>query len=92
MRKCILTKEKLYSELRQKGHVTLSDVFAVVLEPPGKFAVFTQGKFAVFFVPHLPFFVPSPPPPAGQMLHHHLRHCLLAPEKLRSELRSKGRG
>jgi len=27
---------------------------------------------------------------AGQMLHKNLRRCLLAPEKLRSELRSKG--
>ena len=44
LRSCLLAPEKLRSELRSKGHATLADVFAVVLEPTGSFAVITRGE------------------------------------------------
>jgi uncharacterized membrane protein YcaP (DUF421 family) len=43
LRHCLLAPEKLRSELRAKGHASLADVFAVVLEPNGDFAVITNG-------------------------------------------------
>lgn len=44
MRHCQLTREKFNSEVRQKGYVSLSKVFAVTLEPPGKFSIFTKSE------------------------------------------------
>jgi uncharacterized membrane protein YcaP (DUF421 family) len=44
LRHCLLGPEKLRSELRSKGHTSLSDIFAVVLEPTGTFAVITNGE------------------------------------------------
>jgi uncharacterized membrane protein YcaP (DUF421 family) len=45
MKHCQLTNSKFNSELRQKGYVSLAKVFAVTLEPPGKFAVLTKSEF-----------------------------------------------
>lgn len=41
--KCLLAREKLHSELRSKGHTSLDEVFAVVLEHTGSFSVITKG-------------------------------------------------
>lgn len=43
LRHCLLAPEKLRSELRASGHASLAEVFAVVLEPTGTFAVITNG-------------------------------------------------
>jgi uncharacterized membrane protein YcaP (DUF421 family) len=44
MRRCLLASEKLRSELRARGHASWADVFAVILEPNGTFAVITNGE------------------------------------------------
>jgi hypothetical protein len=44
MRHCQMRQDKFDSELRQKGYVSLAKVFAVTLEPPGKFAILTKGE------------------------------------------------
>jgi hypothetical protein len=44
MRHCQMTQDKFDSEVRQKGYVSLAKVFAVTLEPPGKFAIFTKSE------------------------------------------------
>lgn len=44
LRRCMLAPEKVHSELRVKGHASMSKVFAVVLEPTGTFSVITQGE------------------------------------------------
>lgn len=46
LRKSLLDPEKLHSELRMKGHASLSNVFAVILEPTGSFTVITKGQHA----------------------------------------------
>lgn len=46
LRHCLLTPEKLRSELRSKGHDSLPQIFAIVLEPTGTFAVITDGAWA----------------------------------------------
>jgi uncharacterized membrane protein YcaP (DUF421 family) len=41
--KCLLAREKLHSELRSKGHTSLDEVFAVVLEHTGTFSIISKG-------------------------------------------------
>jgi uncharacterized membrane protein YcaP (DUF421 family) len=45
MRHCQLTEEKVKSELRQKGYINMNELFAIILEPPGKFAIVTKSEW-----------------------------------------------
>jgi uncharacterized membrane protein YcaP (DUF421 family) len=45
MRRCELTQEKVISELRQKGYVNMTKLFAIILEPPGRFSVITKSEW-----------------------------------------------
>jgi hypothetical protein len=47
LRRCLLSKEKLASELRSRGFASWRSVRAVVLEPTGQFLVITDGERAV---------------------------------------------
>jgi uncharacterized membrane protein YcaP (DUF421 family) len=42
--KCLQAREKLHSELRSKGHASLDEVFAVILEHTGSFFFITKGE------------------------------------------------
>ncbi len=42
--KAFLSSEKLRSELRLKGHCSLKEIFAAILEPTGSWAIITQGE------------------------------------------------
>lgn len=43
LHRCLLTADKVESELRSRGYSSLEKVYAVVLEPNGAFAVITRG-------------------------------------------------
>jgi uncharacterized membrane protein YcaP (DUF421 family) len=43
LRRCLLAPDKLASECRVKGHLTMQDVYAIVLEPSGTFSVISKG-------------------------------------------------
>jgi hypothetical protein len=47
LRHCLLAPDKLRSELRSQGHTSLSNIFAVVLEPTGIFSVITDGELGL---------------------------------------------
>ena len=44
LRTCLITSEKLASEMRSKGYASWHNVYAVVLEPMGRFSVITKGR------------------------------------------------
>jgi uncharacterized membrane protein YcaP (DUF421 family) len=43
LHRCLLTADKVASEVRSQGYSSLAKVYAVVLEPNGRFSVITQG-------------------------------------------------
>uniref|UniRef100_A0A383VYK1 YetF C-terminal domain-containing protein n=1 Tax=Tetradesmus obliquus TaxID=3088 RepID=A0A383VYK1_TETOB len=44
LHRCLLTPDKVASEVRSRGYSSLAKVYAVVLEPSGSFSVISQGE------------------------------------------------
>jgi uncharacterized membrane protein YcaP (DUF421 family) len=43
LKKCLLAPDKLAAECRAKGHLSMQEVYVIVLEPSGTFSVISRG-------------------------------------------------